>query len=1480
MRRLAERLRQLPVRGNRQGRSDFPGRLAGPELGSVSRVFVLRLLLAGGLIGALALTVRIASRDLLNRVYEHWRPRLEQQVGKVMGRPLQLGPLEGLAPDGLRIGPSRFLPGPKDGSTVSVRAMTVLVDPVASWRQRQLILDLSFEAAEVDLRRNAAGQIWVLGSLPPGPEPPPLELRLRMLQPAAVRLWGLGADAARPISLNAAGQVTVGLRRRAIDLRARAWAPGQRGSAVVSGDGNWQQQRWQALFEPRGFMLQPLRPLIPLSGRIEGRADGRVRLNLDRGTLSCSGGLRLAELRWTPAGGGAPLQVDAAPLDCRGRQLLLAESRWRYAGWAGRVAGRVDAQQRLAARLEAVPPQGNPLGLVPLRASLQGRWRGGELELARLDGNRGASWLRARGVVGRRLALDGGWSLAPRDLPGGARLPDWLGEAPLLGSLRLDGTLTRPRLAVQTAPADLPLVGPWQASLLWSEGLLRLQRFESAHLRVGGVMPLALQAGRGVVRGDLNASLALSDYPLQRLDPVVATSLRGQLSVRGSLVGPLEGLRPDLDLLVREPGAGPLWLRERWRGRLQASALPFGPAQASGGGRLSLEALAPAPAGRIEAWLDRSWMPVRIDLERGGSLRLAGRPERYRWQARALPLAGLSLATGPRRRFQPLQGQLSGEGSLGLTPLAFEGRVRLDQPLFLGIAGRGINADVRYSNRRYAIAGSVETLDRGRVDARVEGTWAGPFRAAFEARALTAGLFRQLQGAWPVWLGGASPLAGGAGSLGAQAIVTFGRSIDDQLLALQAALDALLRRDSELARLDRRELLKRLQSRLDADLVLTGSDLVNARADLNARGYLWLSHLDRDQVLAAQPIELKLNGAIFRGEGEFDLSGLSLALLSLLTPVPESLRGQLAMVGRYRLGGRRPELAVDLSLREATLGDQALQLERGRIELQDDGLRVDLALRAAGAANSLDLAGTIPLDSSREGLELRLASRGDGLRFLTRLAGSAVALKRGSTDMQLLIRGSLADPIANGFLRLRGGEMQFIGQTLREVEATVLFDFEQLLLQSLSARVGPQGRISGEGRLGLVRPLDVQPTLAVLLEKVPFQVPRLDAVGDGRLRLAGSLVKPRLGGDVAIRDGSLNATPGQLAAVPDGSAPDSGQAVRPVSFNQLIESKWDFSQPLVLLGPDVESATAESLRQAIPRASWLSFDDMSVRLGPDLRVTIGNVGSFRTGGRLRITGRLDPSLQASGVVKLLGGRLNLFTTSFSLDPDAPNVAVFTPSLGLVPYLDIALRTRVSDSLSVIGTSGIGSPSGPSLSEVEAQGGFSRLNQLKLVLVTVAVSGPADRIAENLSFSSNPPLPQERLVALIGGNSLAGLSGGQAGTALATVLGQSLLSPLLSSLSDAFGQRVSFALYPTYVNPSLSTREERRSSRVPPQLVFGAEVGYDINDRLNASVLAAPNRSDVPPQVTINYKASETFTLEGSIDTEGLWQGLLRVFFRF
>jgi translocation and assembly module TamB len=337
--------------------------------------------------------------------------------------------------------------------------------------------------------------------------------------------------------------------------------------------------------------------------------------------------------------------------------------------------------------------------------------------------------------------------------------------------------------------------------------------------------------------------------------------------------------------------------------------------------------------------------------------------------------------------------------------------------------------------------------------------------------------------------------------------------------------------------------------------------------------------------------------------------------------------------------------------------------------------------------------------------------------------------------------------------------------------------------------------------------------------------------------------------------------------------PNGNGGVQPVSVQRLVEEKWDFRQPLLLLGPEVESASGQAVRQAVPNFPYLRLSDLKVEIGPDLQVLVPPVATFRTGGRLTLDGPIGPDLTARGVVRLKGGRLTLFTTTFTLDPDAPNVAVFTPSLGLVPYLDIAMRTRVSNSLDLGKQGGVITP-------IELRGDFTPLDQLNLVRVVVSVSGPADRLGESLVIRSNPPLSQSRLVALIGGNSLAGLSGGNAGAALATVVGQSLLSPLVSGLTDAFGQRFSFAIYPSYVVPTERQTTARTSRRVPSQLVLGTEAGVDLSDRFNFSVLAAPNRSDIPPQGTLRYQASETFGLQGSVDTEGRWQGQLQLFFRF
>jgi translocation and assembly module TamB len=601
----------------------------------------------------------------------------------------------------------------------------------------------------------------------------------------------------------------------------------------------------------------------------------------------------------------------------------------------------------------------------------------------------------------------------------------------------------------------------------------------------------------------------------------------------------------------------------------------------------------------------------------------------------------------------------------------------------------------------------------------------------------------------------------------------------------------------------------------------------------------------------------------------FSVEQFPLALLALITNVPDDLRGALAANGRFRIGDgrRRPELQMALALQDAALGTKLLKLDRGELDLANDTISLDWSLRSEGAANGIDLKGTVPLQPDRQDLELRVASRGDGLQFLSVLADSGLQWKQGSADLQLLVRGSLQAPVANGFLRFRNGVLQVAGQTMRELEATVLFDFSELELQQLTARVGERGQISGSGQLGLTTPIaQAQRLLKLQVQQAPFQLPRMQAEAAGEVLVSGSLLRPVLSGELQLSRGRINVQPGQLAT--------EEQPSRPVSVRDLVEERWDFRDPLLVMGQQMESSASRDLRSAVPNLPFLSFDGLRLRLGPDLRVGVPNVLNFNSGGVLTLRGPLDPSLQVSGVVRLLNGRLSLFTTNFSLDPDAPNVAVFTPSLGLIPYVDIALRTRVSDTI------GLNDASRTSLSDWNVNAPTNSIDQLRLVKVRVEASGPADRLADSIRLTSSPPLPQERLVALIGGNSLVGLAGGNAGAALATVLGQSLLSPLVGGLSDAFGQRLTFALYPTYFAPAEVQAAANRSRRLPSQLVLGSEIGLDLSERFNFSVLAAPNRSDIPPQMTLRYQASDRIGVQTSIDTEGRWQSQLQLLFRF
>lgn len=1394
-----------------------------------------RLLLLGAAGVAVAVAAGVVSLDrLVAAAYGRLRPQLEQELGAALGHPLELGPYRGMGLWGLELGPTRVLPVPTDPSNLSIARVGVSLDPLSSLRRRLPVLQVSLGGVDVELVRNDAGGYWRLGEADPDAEPPRLDVRLRLAEPARLQLPDHGAELAvlarvglQPHRQELSGDLQLG-------MAADGPLPLQ-----LRGGGNWGEGRWQGQLASRRLDLAALGQGLGLPGAAAGQVDGLLRLRWDRDQPHCQGGLQVRRLRWQGEPAQPALQVPALDLRCEADTVAVPASRWRWGERDGGVA-------------------------------LQAAWRDNGVELQALELSTGRSWLRGRGRLDQQLAISGDWQLQPADLPLDDPAVLALLGGPVRGALSLSGSWDQPRFTSRFAQASNPLLERWQARVQWRDDRLVLEQFSSPQLHSRGSLPLAFGGADGVAVGDLALEARLEAFPLERLSPVLGTQLAGRFDATGTVRGPLSGLTPSFQLQLAEPVVGPLRLAETWRGTWAGDP--------AGGGRL---AMAPTVGdGALSARLDRRWVPVALQLERqGGRLSLDGTPRAYRWQAEAFPLGGLQLALGPAGTFQPLQGGLSGAGQLGLQPLAFRGAVDLKQASALGLTVRRVQLEGSYADRRYSATGSIEPRSSGVLDLDWSGRWQGGYRASLQGRDLDAVLVRELLEVWPRWSGELAVDPGAAADLGTLLIDTLGRAIDDQLAALNRARARLeLARDAQ-EQLPALEKLERLAARFALDAELRGPRLLDTHLDLALSGHVWLPGQDRDTALAAEPIQVTVQGPVRLGAGSLAIEGLPLALLALLTPVPAELRGTLAARGRYGLA-EQPELKLDLALVDASFDGTALSLDRGDVHLEGDALVVDVALHADGAERGIDLAGRVPLDPAADGLELRLSSRGDGLIFLSRLARPNLTWSEGTANLQLLVRGSLLQPIANGFLRLQDGRLAVLDQAVDQLQATVLFDFERLFLQEFTARVGETGQISGSGSLGLIEPqrtAEGEPAaLSLSLENLPLRFPRINAITNGDLALGGSLAGLQVGGALEVSRGSINVQPARLAGEEgNGNGADAVVA--------LAEERWDFQQPLVLFGPDVETATSEQLRQLIPNLALVQFNDLLVRLGPDLGVGIPGLADFRTAGSLRINGPLDPTIQARGVVQLQRGRVNLFTTSFSLDPTAPNVAVFTPALGLIPYVDVTLRTRVSDSLAATlpaaGPGDLGGQGSPNLAALEAAGGTG-FGQLNLVQVFLTVAGPADRLADSIVLRSTPSLPESRLLALIGGNSLAGVVGGGAATALAAVVGQSLLSPILGTLGDAFGQRLNFAVYPAYVNQTVSRASEQRSQRVPPQLVMATEVGLDITNRLSATVLAAPNVDNAPPQLNLNLRASDLITVQASVDTEGSLQSQLQVFFRF
>lgn len=405
-------------------------------------------------------------------------------------------------------------------------------------------------------------------------------------------------------------------------------------------------------------------------------------------------------------------------------------------------------------------------------------------------------------------------------------------------------------------------------------------------------------------------------------------------------------------------------------------------------------------------------------------------------------------------------------------------------------------------------------------------------------------------------------------------------------------------------------------------------------------------------------------------------------------------------------------------------------LTGSKLELRD--LEADF-----GKQGSIVLAGVLPLRLSpfslggaAEPLSFDLAVGHLTPEVFAPLLGSHTSLG-GTLDGHIGLAGRVGSPTAIGQLRLSNGSYvgPYNATSVGKVDATLNLAGTTVALPAFRAMVGG-GLVTGHGTIDLGKGLNDPARLSYKAFLVARGA-RVDINGIGRgsvdanlaLRHAASSTLPTLDGDATITD----------AAVPFAAflAPSASTGAPP-PYNAALNLALHAGQNVRVVGNGYGAGL-----------------DIAGRGNVDLRGTIAN-----------------PTLEGSFIAT--SGTLTYLDRAFNV---VRAKVAFSPKRGLIPTLDAAAQTHVTDT----------------------SGGSNLFGSTE---ITVSVTGPIDNL--NVDLQSSPPgYTRDQLLALL--TPLGGLAGVGRATGLGgsngTTIGQEAFnlvnaqfgSALLAPLSNAIGK---------------------------------------------------------------------------------------------
>ncbi|WP_288258421.1 translocation/assembly module TamB domain-containing protein [uncultured Prochlorococcus sp.] len=972
---------------------------------------------------------------------------------------------------------------------------------------------------------------------------------------------------------------------------------------------------------------------------------------------------------------------------------------------------------------------------------------------------------------------------------------------------------------------------------------------------------------RGINFGDIDTSLKINRTQLSNLNIFRKNDIRGFLTAKGELKGKINDPDISINFNLDYPHFKGIRIREIWEGNIKNENNEF---------LLNMKnRYSPIPSFlsinfNSDLKINNANF-IRVFNSNKGSIGIVKEDDSYNWRADNFPLDELELSID-KNQFDRIDGIINGKGSISSDQSYLDGRIAWSLGKYGNINLANSLFDFRVKDNFFYINSSLYPIDGGIIEVEYDSS----------KNNLINSEFKDISTSWTILT------AFDIFNFDNKKVISVSKSnvLDDLEInkhdkSFKERIDFINNfienRNLLEDKFNLKQYLNKFRSRYSGKITIQGDRPDNYKLNAKLNGYLDVSRDDYKK--NKEEFSIDLEGGLLTGKGSLRIKKFPLSTANIFLNKPRDFIGGLDMNLFYDLD--KKSFYSNIFSNDSTIKNNIIKFDEGQVKFNNSIFDIDFSLLINDSEIPINIEGSIPINKS-DNLDLRLIGNGKLIELIDIFADEYFTFKDGDVNLRVILKGTLNKPLLNGFIVVKDSDIDFLNNIIKDINSTIIFDFDTLEINNLEANDEESGKIFVKGSLPFYNKNESDNSeINLITNRFTLKKDNFNFLIDSDVDLSGSFESPVLGGSLSFNNGFIN-----FSSTNQNNKKEKN-SIRKKDKKDWPELYWNNNENIEIISNET-ILNSVLLGETLPNyLDNLSFNNLKLKLGPDFKIQYSELvqAYLDTKLDLNINGKIGNDLNARGLIYLKKGRANLYTTPFKLDKNKDNYILFASRSGVVPFINFSLVSKVPDSIIPISENNQDSNISSDLNVNATSSGFGSfgIGNSRLIKIEASYEGFLDQLSfadENrrIQLRSTPSYNRSQIIGLIGGNS-------------ANLINRAFISQLNNA--DAFSERFQLSLYPALIenndslnnifsNENLDLENDSQSS---PNEEFSseawvAEIGLDITDAINFAFQTVPGRDDISPLGILTFQASPNLEFLGSYDSNGDWKSQVQLFFRY